>query len=276
MSKIILSGINIYPVKSLGGISLPKAEVTDRGLKYDRRWMVIDSDENFITQRSHPQMALIKTKINGSKLILNHKTKNISPLVIPINIIVADIVYVNVWDDLVEARPVGKYADEWLSEALELKCRLVYMADESFRLVNKTYASNNEIVSFADAYPFLGIGLSSLNDLNLRLEEKLPMNRFRPNFEFSGSEPYEEDRWKKFRIGEVIFYGVKQCSRCVVTTVDQENAEMKKEPLKTLAQYRTVNNNVMFGMNLLHDGIGVVNVGDEIEILEWKNDEENS
>jgi uncharacterized protein YcbX len=147
---------------------------------------------------------------------------------------------------------------------------MVFMPDETERFVDRSYAAQNEIVSFADAYPFLIIGQSSLDDLNSRLEEKLPMNRFRPNFVFDGGEPYEEDNWKKFKIGEVIFEAVKPCSRCVTTTIDQENAAKTDEPLKTLSSYRMINNKVMFGMNLIHEGTGILRVGDEIEVLEEK------
>jgi uncharacterized protein len=265
---LILSEINIYPVKSLGGISLQNSEVTDRGLKHDRRWLIIDEEEKFITQRTQPQLALIKTKISGNKLILGHKTKDISPLVIPIHRESIEMVLVTIWQDLVEARIVGKYADEWLSEALDIKCRLVYMHDETQRFVDRTYAADNEIVGFADAYPFMMIGQSSLDDLNNRLKEKLPMNRFRPNFVFSGGEPYIEDKWKKIRVGEVMFSVVKPCSRCVTTTVDQNTAMKNEEPLKTLSTYRSVENKIYFGQNLLHEGTGILKVGDVIEILE--------
>jgi len=270
MVKYTLAEINIYPVKSLGGISLQNSEVSDRGLKHDRRWLIIKEEEKFITQRTHPQLALIKTKISGNKLILGHKTKDISPLVIPIHHESVETVLVTIWQDLVEARIVGKYADEWLSEALEIKCRLVYMPDETQRFVNRLYAADSEIVGFADAYPFMMIGQSSLNDLNSRLKEKLPMNRFRPNFVFSGGKPFDEDKWKKIRIGEVVFNLVKPCSRCVVTTVNQDSAEKNEEPLKTLSAYRSINNKIYFGQNLLHEGTGILKIGDEIEILELK------
>jgi uncharacterized protein len=270
MSSCKVAEINIYPVKSLGGISLQSAEATDRGFKYDRRWMIVDHEEKFVTQRTHPQMALIKTKISGNKLILGHKTKDISPLVIPIKAMSVETSVVTVWNDLIEARLVGKYADEWLSEALDVKCRIVFMPEEAQRFVDRTYSFQNEIVSFADAYPFLLIGQSSLDDLNYRLTEKILMNRFRPNLVVSVGKPFDEDNWAKIKIGDIIFYPVKPCSRCATITVNQETAEKEAEPLKTLAQYRTVDNKVLFGQNLLHDGSGTIKVGDEIEILETK------
>lgn len=267
---ISLSELSIYPVKSLGGISLNEAEVTDRGLKFDRRWMIVDTDEKFLTQRTHPKMALLKTKISHNKLILSHKTEDIPPLVVPINSKLIETTIVNIWDDLVTALLVGKYADEWLSEALDCKCKMVFMPDDTERFVDRSYAAQNEIVSFADAYPFLIVGQSSLDDLNSRLEENLPMNRFRPNLVFSGGKPYEEDNWKKFKIGGITFEVVKPSSRCTIITVDQETAGKKEEPLKTLATYRKVNNKVMFGMNLIHEGTGILHVGDEIVVLEEK------
>jgi uncharacterized protein YcbX len=123
-------------------------------------------------------------------------------------------------------------------------------------------------VSFADAFPFLIIGQSSLDDLNSRMTEKVEMNRFRPNFVFTGGDPYEEDGWKKFKIGGIVFEAVKQCSRCVATTINQENGSKNGEPLKTLSTYRTVNNKTVFGMNLIHEGTGTLRIGDEIEVLE--------
>ena len=265
-----LTEINIYPVKSLGGISLDEAEVTDRGLKYDRRWMLVDENGNFMTQRVFPQMSLIKTSIDDHSLHFSHKIKNDIKFSIPLDTYGDEQNDVEVWDDIVNAVFVGNDADSWFSEILGTKCRLVYMPDDSKRFVEKKYASQNEIVSFADAYPFLIIGQSSLDDLNSRLEEKLPMNRFRPNFVFAGGAPFDEDKMKSFKLSDVKFFPVKPCARCVVTTVNQETGVKGKEPLETLASFRTQNNKVMFGQNLLHKGIGKIKNGSGLESIEWK------
>jgi uncharacterized protein len=264
-----ISGIYIYTVKSLDGISLQEAEVTDRGLKYDRRWMIVDINNKFLTQRTHPQMALITVDIMKDYLVFRNK-KSSEQFEVMIKENDGNKLSVNVWDDTVSALHVNSMIDEWISQTLNLKCKLVYMPDDSNRFVDRKYASKNEITSFSDAYPFLIIGQSSLDDLNTRLAEKVPMNRFRPNFVFTGGKPFEEDEMKKFKIGNVVFYGVKPCSRCVVTTVNQETAEKKEEPLKTLSSYRTINNMVMFGMNLLHEGNGILHIGDELEAIERK------
>lgn len=262
--KYTLSEINIYPVKSLAGISLNEAEVTDRGLKHDRRWMLVDENNSYITQRAVPQMALIKVGINAHSLEFTHKKSGEH-----FSINMEDEPYekseVIVWDDTASAEFVSPQADEWFGEMLKIKCRLVHMPDSARRLVDKKYASKNEIVSFADGYPFLVIGQASLDDLNNRLIEKLPMNRFRPNFVFTGGEPFDEDRMKSFVLGGVTFYPVKPSSRCTITTTDQETTERGKEPLATLATYRKVGHKIMFGQNLLHEGRGIVKVDEELK-----------
>jgi len=267
--KYILSEINIYPVKSLAGISLNFSEVTDRGLKYDRRWMLVDENNQYITQRTISRMALINVEIIQNQLHFKHKysddffSMNIDEEPEEKSIII-------VWDDLVDANFVSRKADEWFSEILKLKCRLVYMPDSSMRLVNRNYAVKNEKVSFADGFPFLIIGKSSLDDLNKRIGEEISMDRFRPNFVFTGGEPFDEDRMKSFSINGINFFPVKPCSRCIITTIDQKTGALAKEPLKTLSTYRKINKRIMFGQNLLHEGQGIVNVGDELRNIEWK------
>ena len=111
------------------------------------------------------------------------------------------------------------------------------------------------------------IGQSSLDDLNSRLEFPVPMNRFRPNLVFTGGQPYEEDSWKLLTIGNNKFAGVKPCSRCVLTTVDQNTGEKGKEPLATLAKYRQHENKIYFGQNLLSIDHHTIHEGDEIKLL---------
>jgi len=263
---LILSEINIYPVKSLGGISLQSSEVEERGLKYDRRWVLVDETNTFFTQRDFPEMALIKVAIEKDGLRLQHKTKTVEPLLIPFEFKHQKTEKVVIWDDTVIAEFYNNNIDEWFSEILGIKCHLVKMPESTRRVVDQKY-SENKIVSFADGYPFLIIGQSSLDDLNSRLDTPLPMNRFRTNFVFTGGKAFEEDHWKKFKIGEVKFEAVKPCARCVITTTNQETAERLHEPLLTLSKYRKVGNGVMFGMNVVCHSAGRVNLGDQIELL---------
>ncbi len=268
--KLILTQINIYPIKSLGGLSLQSAVIEQRGLKYDRRWMLINDKNMFMTQREYPQMSLLQVELTDNRLTVKHKKKNTEPLIIPFNIVSSQRIIVPIWDDMCEVLKADIEINEWFSASLEVKCSLVFMPDDSKRKVDPRYDIGNNIVGFADAYPFLIIGEESLSDLNSRLTEKLPMNRFRPNFVFSGGYPFIEDKWKKFKIGDLIFYSVKPCSRCTVTTVNQQTAEKGKEPLATLSTYRQLNNKVLFGWNLVHESTGMVKIGKSIEILETK------
>lgn len=267
MKNLILSEIFIYPIKSLGGISLMNAEVQERGLKYDRRWMLTDEEGVFLTQRNIPQMALIHLSISEKDLNARFAADNSYPgISIPLQADNIQKVDVIIWNDRCKAQLVGNDYDDWFSDLLKVRCRLVYMPDTEKRIVEKKFISENKIVSFADAYPFLLIGQSSLDDLNSRLEQPIPMNRFRTNFVFTGGKPYEEDTWKKFEIGNVEFQAVKPCARCVITTTDQQTAERNEEPLKTLSAYRKIGNKVMFGMNLIAVNNGFVSIGDSIKL----------
>jgi len=259
-----LSEINIYPIKSLGGISLQSSEVEERGLKYDRRWVLVDDSNTFFTQRDFPEMALIKVSVEKNGLKLQHKTKTIEPLFVPFDFEHTKTDNVVIWDDTVIGEFYNSQIDDWFSEIIGIKCHLVKMPESTKRVVDETYAKN-KIVSFADGYPFMIIGQSSLDDLNSRMEVPLPMNRFRTNFVFTGGKPFEEDIWKKFKIGDVIFQAVKPCARCIITTTNQETAERLHEPLLTLSKYRKFDNKVMFGMNLVCESTGMVNVGDILE-----------
>ena len=267
-----VSALYIYPVKSLGGFNVTEALVTARGFQHDRRWMLVDKDGKFITQRKLPVMALLQTAITTEGLFVYHKQtpeKNIS---IPFLSSPAGIRKVQVWNDECLA---WRYEDDtisdWFSEMLAMECELVYMPDETSRLVDTGYAKKQEITSFADAFPFLIIGQSSLDELNAKLPEPLPMDRFRPNIVFTSGFPHEEDNWKHFTINEIDFYGVKTCARCVITTIDQQTSIPGREPLKTLASYRAVGNKVKFGMNLLHKGKGIIRTKDIIEIKDQSN-----
>jgi uncharacterized protein YcbX len=262
MNKYFLSEINIYPIKSLGGISLQSAKVEERGLKYDRRMMLVDESNRFMTQRSFPQMALLKVERKNNLFTITHKQNKLSSLIILSSSYDEEVVDVQIWRDNVSALKYGADINEWFSEAIGTKCSLVYMPDSTKRKANPDFAKD-KIVSFADGYPFLIIGEESLYKLNNNLEVPLPMNRFRPNLVFAGGNPFDEDKWKEVKIGNAEFKVVKQCARCSVTTVNQETGEQGKEPLKTLAKFRNNNGEVLFGQNMVSIRTGVVNVGDE-------------
>jgi uncharacterized protein YcbX len=266
-----VSELFIYPIKSLGGISVKSAEVTSRGFKYDRRWMLVDEQNRFLTQREYFQMALIKVQIADAGLVVSHHLNG--SITIPFEYDTQSLQSVAIWDDTTTGVYVSDEIDTWFSVTLGTICRLVYMPDNTRREVDQRYAQPGMITSFADAYPFLLIGQASLDDLNSRLAEALPMDRFRPNIVFTGGEAFDEDLMNEIDIAGIHFYGAKLCARCIMTTIDQQNGVKAKEPLKTLAKYRFKNNKILFGQNLVHQGDGVVTVGDTLNVLSTHTEE---
>jgi uncharacterized protein YcbX len=257
-----VSELYIYPIKSLGGISLTSALVTDRGFQYDRRWMLVDANNRFISQREHSRMALLNTAIGDGFLTVS--APDSTSINISLTIDYQKLIEVTVWEDTCEAQLIDKRIDDWFSYQLQETVRLVYMPDETQRFTDQEYTEPGKITSFSDAYPFMMVGQASLDDLNQKLDQKLPINRFRPNMVFTGGRPYQEDQMDNFSIGPVNFNGVKLCARCNVITIDQVTAIAVKEPTKTLASYRAKNNKIYFGQNLVHTGVGIISVDDTI------------
>ncbi|MFZ1530156.1 MAG: MOSC N-terminal beta barrel domain-containing protein [Ferruginibacter sp.] len=259
---LCISHLYIYPIKSLGGISIKRSKVETRGLQYDRRWMIVDENGMFLTQREFPAMAGMNTVIENKTLFVKAGPAILEMPLQPAN---GKTVAVKVWDDACSALEAPENINQWFSEQLGINCRAVYMPDHVNRKLNPVYAvSEKDITGFADGYPILLIGQSSLNDLNSRLAEPMPMDRFRPNIVFSGAKAFAEDEMNHFTINEMDFYGVKPCSRCIITCTNQQTAEVGKEPLKTLATYRNFSNKIMFGQNVIPASTGIVSVGDEI------------
>jgi len=264
MGDLKLSQIWIYPVKSLGGISLQTARVMPKGLHYDRRWMLVDEEGQFMTQRVHPEMALFKLTIGDERIVIDYGQHSLGLALESQE--GADSIDAQIWDDRVTVSEVSPAHSEWFSDLLKVKCRLVSFPEKNARALDPKFAVNDEHVSLADAYPFLIIGQSSLDELNSKLVQPISMRRFRPNFVFIGGEPHEEDGWKNFTIGSTRFVGVKRCARCAVPTIDPDTAEKGIEPTRTLATYRKRDNKIYFGQNLVAVDYTHVTVGDSITV----------
>ncbi|MBY0479663.1 MAG: MOSC domain-containing protein [Chitinophagaceae bacterium] len=265
-----ITHLYVYPIKSLGGIELSTARLTDRGFEHDRRWMLVDEQHQFLTQRDFPQMALLRTAIQANELTVYEKGNEMDKIHVNLYPTGSNRIRVQVWDDVCEAIELSDEVDHWFSQKLNRICKLVYMPDASKRKVDADYATDYELTGFADAFPVLMIGQASLDDLNSRLETPVPMNRFRPNIVFTGGTAFEEDTMQHFQINGIDLYAVKPCARCVVTTTDQETGIIAKEPLKTLSTYRTGNNKVYFGQNILYKNEGMIKVGDELKLVQTK------
>jgi len=264
---IKLSGIYIYPIKSMGGVSLEKAEVEQRGLMHDRRFLVANSAFKVLTQRDLPKMALFSLKLLKDQLVVNYDENEIEKLHIPLYS-QSDFekrVRVEIWGSSVNALLCGENYDMWFSHILGTQCHLVYMDECAYRKVDSGEGIGNQ-VSFADSYPLLLTGEASLQNLNTRLEITCPMNRFRANLIFSGGKPFDEDSWEEFEINGIEFSMGKRSARCVVTTIDQKTGKRGKEPLNTLAKFRRDGGEVYFGQYCFSRGYGSIRVGDSINI----------
>jgi hypothetical protein len=262
---LTLSEIWIYPVKSMAGIRLESSQVYSKGLQFDRRWMLIDSDGVAMTQRTYPEMALFKVSISDGEVSIDYtRTNNNSSTAFRISSSSRNLTVARIWNDDVRVLEVDPQLSEWFSRHLQKSCRLVSFPEGNPRPVDPRYSVRNEHVSLADAYPFLVIGQSSLDDLNQRLSSPVPMNRFRPNFVFTGGYPYSEDHFSDLSIGNIRFVGVKNCARCALPTVNQDTAERGVEPLRTLTAYRKVDHKVFFGRNLVALDEGKISVGEPL------------
>jgi uncharacterized protein YcbX len=264
--RLTLAAIYRYPVKSLRGEAFAALDVEPRGLAGDRRWMLVDHEGCFLTQRQLPRMALVQAHIAADGGLSLQAPGMPEIEVAPAA--AGDRLEVLVWQDRLPVVPAPAEADRWLSTFMDAPCRLVYLPDEVRRPVDPEYGQPRDQVGFADGFPFLLISQGSLDDLNGRLERALPMLRFRPNLVVAGCPPYAEDGWRRIRIGDLGFRVVKPCSRCVIPTIDLETAERGPEPLRTLLGYRRRGNKVYFGQNLIHDGQGRLEVGMPVEVVE--------
>jgi len=264
-----LSALIYYPIKACRGHKVVVSNVQRSGLEHDRRMMVVTPEGGFLTQREHPKLALVTPSITGEKLTLS--APNTNKLTIDL-CKSGQTCPVDIWRSKgVRAVDQGEEAAQWFSEWLGTSVRLVHIADGYIRQVSQEYAINgDDHTGFADGYPILLASEESLWDLNARLEFPVPMNRFRPNVVVKDVEPFAEDTWSRIRVGGLEMAVVKPCARCVVTTIDKETLEKSKEPLKTLASYRTRNGGAMFGQNVIPVNEGRLRLGMSVEILSMR------
>jgi hypothetical protein len=271
MHTITVRDLFIYPVKSARGIAVDEAN--------DRRFrpsptaasMVVDEESRFLTQRKYPQMALIDVRIErggspgADRLVL--EAPDAGGIAVPLRPEGGERRTVDVWGDRCEALSMGPEARRFFERILGIPSDLVYMPDETARLVNPAYSTPGAKVSFVDAYPYHLIAEASLGELNAHLKEPVPMNRFRPNIVIEGCEPYAEDGFRAVSIGEVPFRATELCPRCVLITVDQATGVKGNEPLATLTKLRKQGHGVPFGQYLIQQGSGVVRRGDKVALL---------
>jgi uncharacterized protein len=262
-SPLIVQQLVVYPVKSCRGIVVDRWDVESRGLRHDRRFMVVTRGGAFLTQRELPALCQIETAIDPAGERLTLRREGHGGVALPLAPEGGAPVAVQIWGEPVDARTVGDDVDAWLAAALGEPVRLVYFPETSHRATEAAYGEGFE-TAFADGYPVLILGQASLDDLNARLATPVPMDRFRPNIVVAGSAPFAEDEWRDVTCGEVELRIVKPCDRCVITTTDQQTMVRGQEPLRTLAMFRRDEGKVLFGQNAVVIREGGIRVGDSI------------
>lgn len=271
MNPLEVTALYIYPIKSLGPLSLEKSTIDAKGLLYDRRFMLVDSNGKFISQRTIPSLIRFHLSFltNGGIEILDkisHLRKNLS-----FNPELGDLTDVQIWDDQVKARLVLEDFSDFFSDLLEMPVRLVQMVDESPRLIKEKYqTSQSKESSFADSLPILLCSESSLNDLAQKVGA-FNFMRFRPNIIVKGNDAFQEDTWEEISVGDVLLFGAKPCARCSLVNINPKSGVISKEILKGLSEYRNFGGKVYFGQQFVPITLGEINVGDMINVQKTKN-----
>jgi len=260
-----VKSLHIYPIKSLQGINLTSAKLVEYGFQYDRQWMLVDADNQFITQRTLPLMATLSTKIEHNLLVVYTQKSQIK---IDLNKDLSPDIEVTVWNDTVQACTESDEINHWFSQQLGIPCQLVKLAKDNLRQVDTVFAHNNESVGFADAFPLLVVSQSSIELLNSKLDNPIDMNRFRPNIVIAGLTPHEEDKLSSLIINGIEIKLVKPCDRCTVPSVDQKTGEKRGDVLRALIKYRQFNKNIYFGMNGLQQSIGTISVDQIVQVID--------
>jgi uncharacterized protein len=270
-----LVSVHIYPLKSGRAVDLTESQVEPWGLAGDRRWLLVELDGKCVTQRPEPAMARIVVRyLPGADGSIAVSADGGPALTIPApsGDRGAEMLWVTVWASKVLAAAAGEAADEWFSRFLGRPVRLVYLDDPTRRQVDPEFGRPDDRVSFADGYPLLLTTASSLEALGDWLvedgSEPVPMNRFRPSAVIAGTPAWAEDGWHRVRIGPVAFRVAKSCGRCQITTTDQVTGERGREPLMMLGRRRRFGQQLVFGQNVIPEGLGTIRVGDEVQILD--------
>lgn len=256
-----IKSLHFYPIKSLSGIEIEQVQLAPTGFYLDRKWMIVDASNIFITQRNFPVMALIETAVENDSIVLSYKGESMH---IPIDIAAYHSPRTcTVWKDESVGLRLNEEVDDWLSEIIGKQVHLVRQSEESDRL------SKEQRVTFADSSQMLLIGTASLDHLNAKLSSPIKMNRFRPNIVVETQHPHIEDEWKAISIAGTTLGQTKLCSRCRIITTDQTTGEIDPEPLSVLADYRRINKKIMFGSfyHFTDEPPKTFTKGDKIDIL---------
>ncbi len=246
------------------GTEVQSALTLERGFENDRRYMLIDKTNNFISQRSHPLLALIHPEIKNGHITISYHEASFS---FPLSQFTDVVIDATLFENVVSGTHVSTEVDRYFSKLLDDEVRLIKMNGNNIRNKKLVKGPESTQVSFADGYPYLITGTASLDQLNERLDQPVLMDRFRPNIVVKTEVPHEEDSWESINIGTAEMLVIKPCARCPVVTINQQTAEKSKDTLKALANYRKKDNKVFFGVNAVSLGGSRISVGDEVVAL---------
>jgi len=264
----VITALWVYPVKSCAGVRVEEAILTETGLEFDRAWMVVDEQGEFVTQRELPRMALIRPQLKTQDMVLR------APGMLALHIALDQVqepVRVKVWDDEVKAYDMGPVAAQWFTDFLGAKLRLVRFDPEEKRLSSPRRSGNVEALNqFSDGYPLLVISEASLAGLNDKLQAAgsapVTMERFRPNIVLGNASgdtaqalvAHDEDRFDELQVGTAQGLArlkpVKPCARCPIPNIDPATALSSPEVNDMLQTYRQdprLGGALTFGMNLI-------------------------
>ena len=261
-----ITALNIFPIKGCRGVSVTSSEVDRLGLAGDRRLMLVDLDDHFISQREVPALATLEPALDGGVVTVRSPTSIDLRLEIDSH---GPTRAVSVWGNQgIQACDQGDVAAAWFSDAIGEPCRLVYFGAQARNRIDPEFSPRPDAeTAFTDGYPIMAALQESLDDLNTRLAEPVPMERFRPSLVTGGAPAWSEDGWNVVDFGALRCDAVKPCARCVVTTTDQRSGarDERQEPLRTLATFRTIPGvGAIFGQNIVPRGSGVLHVGDRV------------
>lgn len=273
-----LDSLFIYPVKSCAGLHVAEQRILPTGLENDRHWMIVDPDGEFLTQRSHPGMALLGTEVDAAGTLTLHAAGHEPLHVAPTE--AQHPIRVRVWRDHLDALDAGEAAAAWVTEALRTPARLAAFSPAVRRPSSAQWTQGLPAwAEFADGFALLVTTDSAMDELNRRLvdrgEAPVDMRRFRPNLVLTGLPAHEEDYIDTLTIesvdGPVEIKLVKPCSRCPIPNVDPDTGRPGNEPGDTLATYRAdsrMNGAITFGMNgIVVSGHGNrLREGDPVEV----------
>lgn len=262
-NELELTRLFIYPIKSARGIEVSQAQVLERGLEHDRRFMLVDQGGNLATARRHPGLLRVNTALSSDSLHIS--ALGMPELRVPLRLEGVER-QVRVWFDWMPGVVVGEDSSAWFSEFLGAPLSLVWMPDHSDRRMNPAFGPSH--LSFADGNPVHLVSESSLSDLESRVGATVAVERFRPNLVVRGSQPYAEDRWTHLRFGALEFRSHEACARCMVVNLEPKSGAIGVEPLRTLSKYRRLGKAVLFGQHLHTQNVGSLQIGQRGTVTE--------